>query len=158
MDINKHEIDQVDEEIAYAKGMLERARKKHSKALTRARGLWLTAKRKFYEIEFPARGVVQECERRLNELKENKRELTGVSENQAVQVIAPYRAINELKLTTRTKTLLLRSSIECLDSIAAKNKYDLLAIYGFGEKSLEEVERVLEQHGLKLADADDTVG
>lgn len=60
--------------------------------------------------------------------------------------------VNELELSYRVKRLLMRKRIHQLGHLARQTKTDLMRIYNFGEKSLQEVHVALAKHDLKLGE------
>lgn len=58
--------------------------------------------------------------------------------------------MDSLQLSTRTMNALTGGGIRTLGGLIQKNEADLLALEGFGEKSLEEVKDLLEGFGLAL--------
>jgi len=59
-------------------------------------------------------------------------------------------AVEELKLSLRTKNALLNSNIKTLGGISRKNEKSLLELKGMGEKGVKEIKRVLKKKGLEL--------
>jgi DNA-directed RNA polymerase subunit alpha len=62
--------------------------------------------------------------------------------------------ISDLKLTMRSMHTMNRLGITTIDQLCEKTADELLAVYGFGVSSLQEVRESLERHGRKLKDDD----
>jgi DNA-directed RNA polymerase subunit alpha len=61
-------------------------------------------------------------------------------------------AVEDLPISKRTRTTLIDSGIKKLEDVTKCSSKELLDISGFGEKSLEEVEGLLEGYGMSLND------
>jgi DNA-directed RNA polymerase subunit alpha len=61
-----------------------------------------------------------------------------------------YQTLEEHWFSTRVSSRLLAAGIGTYRDLVLKTESELLAIKGFGRKSLNEVEGVLSDYGLKL--------
>ena len=58
--------------------------------------------------------------------------------------------IDTLDISTRTLNSLVGANIRTIGGIARKKKEDLLEIDGIGDKGIQEIKKVLDQHGITL--------
>lgn len=76
--------------------------------------------------------------------------LDEIDEDERVELLKTR--VDTLDLSTRTEKALSEASIRTLGGVVQKSEDDLLALDGFGDKSLEEVKEVLNTFKLNLKD------
>ena len=62
----------------------------------------------------------------------------------------PSTPIETLRLSRRPMNCLRRAGIRTVEALVARSADELMALNNFGQTSFEEVERVLDRHGLRL--------
>ena len=85
------------------------------------------------------------------ESKKEKKEKVGdvVKEDEAMTDIMKTR-VDTLDLSTRTMNALTSANIRTLGGLARKKVEDLLELPGMGEKGIQEIKKILSNHGVTL--------
>jgi DNA-directed RNA polymerase subunit alpha len=83
--------------------------------------------------------------------KKEKKEKVGdvVKEDEAMTDIMKTR-VDTLDLSTRTMNALTSANIRTLGGLARKKVEDLLELPGMGEKGIQEIKKILSNHGVTL--------
>jgi DNA-directed RNA polymerase subunit alpha len=101
------------------------------------------------KMEKPAPIVISEISQNFSEEAISSDDTAGEDARSDMTDVLKTR-MDSLQLSTRTMNALAGGGIRTLGGLIQKNETDLLALDGFGEKSLEEVKELLEGFGLAL--------
>lgn len=104
------------------------------------------------ELEEEKAVLEEKINERNEEIAEEKAQSTEPEINKEEKVELLKTRIDTLELSARTEKSLIEANIRTLGGIVQKTGEDLLALDGFGAKSLEEVDQILSVFKLSLKD------
>lgn len=93
--------------------------------------------------------IIEENLRQVSMDKEVEEESQLEDEQEVSSEVLKTR-VDSVDFSTRTENALTEAGIRTLGGLVQKNPKELLELNGFGEKSLEEVEKKLKEFGLEL--------
>ncbi len=84
------------------------------------------------------------------DVEETDRDETDKDEAEETDEELKDLKIEDLPISTRTKTALMEAGMETLEDVLDNNADELLDVSGFGQKSLEEVQDLIDGYGMSL--------